>query len=131
MKELEEEKKALYKRLDEIRKQEQELVIGKFKDKLNKFYKFEGGIYEGYFKLYNIWASKNEVFIEGLHFSSEFEKDYADCHWSEYSAFRQFSFNVINKWEDFNLTEISKEDFYYAFSDMLDKSLKSFNNFYD
>ena len=129
MNKLEEERKALYKRLDEIRKQEQELLVGKFKDKLNKFYKFEGGIYDGYFKLTNIWASKDEIFIEGLHFSSEFVDDYADCHWCDYAAFRQFSFGTINKWEDFNLKEVPRYEFEYAFADMQDKAHDSFYKF--
>lgn len=44
---------------------------------------------------------------------------------------QHFRFNDVTKWEDFKLKEITKEEFYYAFNDMLDNSLKSFNKFYD
>lgn len=133
LKELEQKRKQLYKEIKAIRKQEQELQVGEYKSNIGKFFKFndESFYANHYIKITNIWASSDEIFVEGVCFFGEFIEDYADCHDSWYSAFQQFRFNDVAKWEDFKLKEITKEEFYYAFNDMLDNSLKSFNKFYD
>ena len=127
--ELEKQKNKLFNLINEIRLKEQELKVGEFKNKIGKYYKFNGGIYEGYIQITNIWASKEEIYLEGLHFYGEFIEDFSDCHYSEYSAFRQFSYGTINKWEDFHLEEISRDEFEYAFAVMLDKAQDRFYKF--
>ena len=132
LKELEYERKKLWDQIDMIRNREQELKIGDYKQYIGRYFKSdEGALHSGYIRIDNIWASKDEVFIEGLYFNSEFLNDYSDCHWMSYSAFEQLRYRGEPPidWKRFKWIEIDRVEFEYAFAKMLEQAHDSFYKF--
>lgn len=130
-KELECEREKLWNQIDIIRNREQELKIGDYKKYIGRYFKSaEGALHSGYIRIDDIWASKDEVFIEGLYFNSEFLNDYADCNWMSYGAFEQLRYREEpNNWEKFKWIEIDRTEFEYAFAKMLEQAHDSFYKF--
>lgn len=127
--EIKKRESELNEELEKLSEMRAKLEQEKFKDKIGKYFKFNvESTYNGYIKITAILGAPNYV-IEGVWFSVNTSATRRDNYLS-LEGLKLFHIrHKITSWNDFHLTEISKEEFKRIFNKAIDAEKKTFSTF--
>ena len=127
--EIKKRESKLNEELEKLSEMKAKLEQEKFKEKIGKYFKFNvESTYNGYIK---ITAIVPGYIIEGIWFNI-IASETKESNYMTLAGYKQFHIrHKVTSWNDFHLTEISEEDFKYAFNKALKEEQNIFSSFID
>lgn len=124
LEELQDKENKLYNELNQVRKEIRDFFIKDFKNLEGKYFRFtQSSIYEGFIKINRVWASKENIFLEGLKFCYSYHEEYADMCYADvcedFQGRYPLDIRSYEKVEDFSIEEIPEDDFFIEYSNMI------------
>ena len=132
MNELLKRKRELNEELEKLDKELAKLEQEKFSEKIGKYFRFNlESRYKGYIKIIDLYKLSDSFVIDCVWFGYDTSKARYYNYFS-YKPYRKITIdNKVTSWNDFHLTEISEEDFKYAFNKALKEEQNIFSSFID
>ena len=105
-----------------LKKQEQDLLLAKYKENIGKYFKHKYNLYS--IRIDDIFIDDNILYISGLtYYSNEDNIEYRFNGFNHYTSCVEY----VKNWNDLYLEEISKEEFVQTFYEIMGQAITDFN----